>query len=193
MGARHAQARLVSNKTHYSPTDPEARISVKPGKARALNYFCSLVVDIGHGLITHVQADLADSRDSLHLPRLLTGLQQCLRTYELRLRDLLADAGYANGANYALLERQRVTAWIPVFGQYKPVVEGFTYDAGTDSFTCPAAKALSFKHYEISADGGWVKLYSAAYTDCKQCARKPTCIAKAKCKRLTRTIYDAAY
>jgi transposase len=38
LGARHAQARLVSNKTHYSPTDPEARISVKPGKARALNY-----------------------------------------------------------------------------------------------------------------------------------------------------------
>ncbi|SMB79586.1 transposase IS4 family protein [Hymenobacter roseosalivarius DSM 11622] len=193
LGARHAQARLVSNKTHYSPTDPEARISVKPGKARALNYLCSLAVDTGHGLITHVQADLADSRDSLHLPRLLTGLQQRLRTHELTLRDLLADAGYANGSNYALLERQRITAWIPVFGQYKPVVEGFTYDVGTDSFTCPAAKTLSFKHYEISADGGWVKLYSAAYADCKQCARKPTCIAKAKCKRLTRTIYDAAY
>lgn len=174
-------------------TDPEARISVKPGKARALNYLCSLAVDTAHGLITHVQADLADSRDSLHLPRLLTGLQQRFCTHELTLRDLLTDAGYANGSNYAFLEQQRVTAWIPVFGQYKPVVAGFTYDAGTDSLTCPATKTLSFNHYEISTDRGWVKLYSAAYADCKQCPRKPTCIAKAKCKRLTRTIYDAAY
>jgi transposase len=37
LGAGNPKARLLSNKTHYSPTDPEARISVKPGKARALN------------------------------------------------------------------------------------------------------------------------------------------------------------
>ncbi len=30
---KHEKARLVSNKTHYSPTDPDARISVKLGKA----------------------------------------------------------------------------------------------------------------------------------------------------------------
>jgi hypothetical protein len=67
-GSRHPQARLLSNKTHYSPTDPDARISLKPGKARALNYLCSLAVDTAQGVISHVQADLADSRDSLHLP-----------------------------------------------------------------------------------------------------------------------------
>ena len=69
-----------------------------------------MAVDTGYGLITHVQADLADSRDSLHLPRLLTSLQQRLRLHELRLRDLLVDAGYANGSTYALLERQHITA-----------------------------------------------------------------------------------
>ena len=34
-GASHKKARLLSNKTHYSPHDPDARISFKPGKARA--------------------------------------------------------------------------------------------------------------------------------------------------------------
>jgi hypothetical protein len=34
LGAQHEKARLLSNKTHYSPTDPDARISIKPGKAR---------------------------------------------------------------------------------------------------------------------------------------------------------------
>ena len=68
LGSKHEKARLVSNKTHYSPTDPDARISVKPGKARKLNYHCSLAVDTAKGVISHVQADLADGRDSQYLP-----------------------------------------------------------------------------------------------------------------------------
>lgn len=37
--------RFLSNHTHYSPTDPDARISVKPGKARQLNDAGQLSVD----------------------------------------------------------------------------------------------------------------------------------------------------
>ena len=85
--------------------------------------------DTAHGVISHAQADFADSRDSRHLPRLLTGLPQRLRSDDLPLRDLLADAGYANGANCALLAAQRITTWIPSFGQYEANIEGFTYDA----------------------------------------------------------------
>ena len=192
-GAQHPQARLLSNKTHYSPADPDARISVKPGKARALNYLCSLAVDTAKGVISHVQADFADSRDSLHLPRLLTGLQRRLHANELRLRDLLADAGYANGANYALLESQGITAWIPVFGQYKAEIAGFTYDVQTDAYTCTAGKVLSFRKYDVGADGGWRKIYWADCSDCQQCPLKPTCVPGAKRKQLTRTLYDAPY
>ncbi|QNE42199.1 transposase (plasmid) [Hymenobacter sp. NBH84] len=43
LGATHTQARLLSNKTHNSLTNSAARVSIKPGKARALNYLCSLV------------------------------------------------------------------------------------------------------------------------------------------------------
>ncbi len=57
LGGKHEKARLVSNKTHYSPTDPDARISVKPGKARKLNFHCSLAVDTAQGVISHVQAN----------------------------------------------------------------------------------------------------------------------------------------
>ena len=52
---------------------------------------CSLAVDTAHNVFSYVQADVADSRDSRHLPRLLAGLQRRLRSYELRLRDLLAE------------------------------------------------------------------------------------------------------
>jgi hypothetical protein len=172
LGARHEQARLLSNKTHYSPTDPDARISVKPGKARALNYRCSLAVDTAKGVISHVQADFADKRDSLHLPRLLNGLQRRLRANELPLRALLADAGYANGSNYALLEAAHITAWIPVFGQYKPEIEGFTYDRAADAFTCVEGKQLPFQKYDTNQDGGWHKIYWATCRDCQLSPRK---------------------
>ncbi|MDB5270738.1 MAG: hypothetical protein JWP58_3778 [Hymenobacter sp.] len=145
------------------------------------------------GVISHVQADFADKRDSLHLPRLLTGLQRRLQTHELRLRNLLADAGYANGPNYARLEAEQVTAWIPVFGQYKPDIEGFTYNRRTDAFTCPEGQALPFQKYDTNQDGGWHKIYCAPCRTCQQCPRKPLCAPRAKRKQINRTIYDAAY
>ena len=190
---QHEHARLLSNKTHHSPTDPDARIFLEPGKARGLNYLCSLAVDTAHGVLRHVQADFVDSRDSLHLPRLLTGLQRRLGTNELRLRELLADAGYANGANYALLEAQHITAWISVFGQYQLEIGGFTSDALADAYACAAGKALPFHRINVTPDGSWVKRYWTAYRDCPQCPRKPTCVPGAKRKQLTKTIYNAAY
>ncbi|MCC9168889.1 transposase [Pontibacter harenae] len=59
LGASHKRAQLLSNKTHYSPHDPDARISVKPGKARKLNYHCSMAVDTARGVISHIRSDFA--------------------------------------------------------------------------------------------------------------------------------------
>ena len=66
-GAGNKGSRYTSNKTHYSPTDPDARISVKPGKARKLNYSSQLTVDTGHHVITDIKAYHADGKDSQHL------------------------------------------------------------------------------------------------------------------------------
>lgn len=193
LGASRPGARLVSNKTHYSPTDPDARISVKTGKARALNYLCSLAVDAAHGVISHVQADFADSRDSVHLPQLVEQLQQRLLAQGLPLQDLIADTNYSSGVNYALLEQRGITPWIPVFGRYKAEVEGFRYDAAADCFTCPAGKKLPFIAYETSLDGGLSKGYLASSRDCRLCAHKPTCAPKTKKRRIARTAYDPCY
>jgi len=193
LGATRPHARLLSNKTHYSPTDPEARISIKPGKVRALNYLCSLAVDTAQGVISHVQADLADSRDSLHLPGLVQHLQQRLQAHELQLRDLVADTGYSNGFNYAFLEHRGITPWIPVFGAYKPEAAGFSYHATADEYRCQADKPLPFRKYSTKADGGWVKHYRAAYQDCQQCPGKATCVPYADYKQLVRSAFDAAY
>jgi hypothetical protein len=193
LGAHHAKAQLLSNKTHVSRSDPEARVSVKPGKARALNYLCSLAVDTASGLISHVQADLADSRDSVHLPRLVAQLQTRLRKQQVPLREVLADTVYSNGFHYAFLEQRGITPWISVFGKYKPILEGFIYEPDENAYRCPAGKLLPFRNYCTSQDGGWLKNYRAEYRDCQACPLKPTCVPSATQKKLVRSPYDAAY
>ena len=193
LGRYRPQARLLSNKTHYSPADPDARISVKPGKARALNYLYSLAVDEGHGVISHVQADFADRRNSTLLPSIVEPLHQRRLAYDLPVVDLVADTNYSNGLNYALLEARGITPWILAFGQYKPEIEGFIYDRETGCFTCPAGKPLPFKRFDSNQDGRLSKRYSAATGDCRRCPRKPICIPKSKSRKITRTAYDTHY
>ena len=193
LGRDRPQARLLGNKTHYSPANPDARISVKPGKARALNYLFSMAVDEGHGVISHVQADFADRRDSTLLPSIIVPLHQRLLAHTLPVSGVVADTNYSNGLNYALLEARGITPWIPVFGWYKPETEGFTHEQETDCFTCPAGKPLPFKRFDSDQDGRLSKRYSAATGDCRRCPRKPTCIPKSKSRKITRTAYDAHY
>lgn len=193
VGASHEKAQLVSNKTHYNPHDPDARISVKPGKARKLNYHCSMSVDTAEGVISHIQADFADGRDSQYLPGLASSVQDRLTKNELKLTDLLADAGYSNGYNYKFLEQRNVMAWIPTFGMYKPEVEAFSYDREADQFTCSMGKPLPFKALEYNADGKPMKAYWASRKDCMNCILKATCAPNTGCKRIVRTAFDPEY
>ncbi len=193
VGASHKKARLLSNKTHYSPHDLDARISVKPGKARKLNYRCSMAVDTAEGVISHIQADLADGRDSQYLTNISLRVQDRLRKNELIMTDLLADAGYSNGANYHFLEQRKVTGWIPVFGKYKPEIEGFPYNREKDEYNCSMNRPLPFKGFRTNRDGSVLKSYWAAPKDCKACPMKSQCVPKTKSKKITRTIYDEQY
>lgn len=193
VGGSHKKARLLSNKTHYNPHDPDARISVKPGKARKLNYRCSMAVDTGEGVISHIQADFADGRDSQYLKDIGAKVQDRLGKNELTMTDLLADTGYSNGSNYDFLEQRKVTGWIPVFGKYKPEIKGFPYDRERDEYRCPMDRPLPFKGFSTNKDGTVLKSYWAAPRDCQACPMKPQCAPKKKCKSIIRTIYDEPY
>ena len=61
-----------------SPSDPDARISVKPGKARKLNYLSQLSVDTGHHVITDIKAYHADGKDNQQLPDIVKRVKRRL-------------------------------------------------------------------------------------------------------------------
>ena len=191
--ATDEKAQLYSNKTHYNPHDPDARISVKPGKARKLNYHCSMAVDTAEGVISHIQADFADGRDSQYLPAISMQVQNRLKKNEMVMTDLLADAGYSNGSNYHFLEQRKITGWIPVFGKYKPEIEGFPYNKDKDEYRCPMNNPLPFKGFHTTLDGTVQKIYRTTTKDCKVCPMKSTCVPNKTWRQITRTVFDEQY
>ena len=120
--------KYLSNHTHYSPTDSDARVSVKPGKARQLNYFGQIAVDDAHHVITGACSDYADKRDSQCLEQIVELTESNLRDNGIEFGELLADGGYSSGEALAYLHQKNIDAYIPNFGQYKPEREGFVFN-----------------------------------------------------------------
>ena len=193
-GATHKKAKYTSNYTHYSPSDPDARISVKPGKTRKLNYASQLTVDSSHYVITDVFADFANKKDSQSLVQITKRVQKRLREEHLLWQNLLADTGYSSGDNYAFLEQENLTSYIPAHGTYKGGPEGFTYVGETDSWLCPQGKTIAYgKTYYETKNHTKKKEYRASKHVCKGCPIKTSCLKKSKEKRFSITYYKPEY
>lgn len=192
-GAKNNNSKYTSNKTHYSPVDPDARISVKPGKARKLNYHAQMAVDTEHHVITHIAADYADKVDSLALQSIVNTLQPRLRKEQLLWRNLLADTGYSSGENYAFLETIGLEGYLPPHGTYKGGPEGFEYIKEGDYWLCKNNKKVTFRKIQIEKSGNKKRRYLTKRSDCKGCPFKEKCVPNGYEKRIDITYYNEEY
>ena len=191
-GASSKGAKYTSNKTHYSPTDPDARISVKPGKARKLNYHNNISVDTANHVITDVKAYHADKKDSQILQDATKRLKQRLRNQGLLWRNLLADAGYSSGENYAFLEKENIISYIPKHGTYKGGPEGFTFYKEENYWLCPQGRKVTFRKRKM-VKNSLQNHYLTKRSDCKECLIKQKCIGKGFEKKIGITVYVDEY
>ena len=191
-GASSKGSKYTSNKTHYSPTDPDARISVKPGKARKLNYHSNISVDTANHVITDVKAYHADRKDSQILQDATKRLKQRLIKQGLLWRNMLADAGYSSGENYAFLEKENLISYIPKHGTYKGGPEGFTYCKDENYWLCPEGKKVTFRK-EKMVKNSLQNHYLTKRSDCKNCPIKQKCIGKGFEKKIGITVYVDEY
>lgn len=191
-GARSNDAKYTSNKTHYSPSDPDARISVKPGKARKLNYHAQVAVDTSHHVITSMQADFADKHDSRSLVGIVDPLVIRLKKQGLKVENILADTGYSSGENYADMEKRGIHAYIPPHGTYKGGPDGFNYHKEGDYYQCPNNKQARFR--KVKEEYGYLKKFYATRTaDCRDCPIKSTCLGKLTQKRFSVIYHKEEY
>ena len=188
-----ARPKFVSNHTHYSTTDSDARVSVKPGKPRQLNYLAQVSVDTAHHVITQIQTEHADKKDSQCLPSLLENTMNNLKEEGLQVEEVFADAGYSSGEALQALEDKNVTGYIPNFGQYKPFREGFVYDTENDRYTCSRGVHLPFKKIITTSLGYKMKVYRSSAKDCGPCPLRSICIGKSDFKKIDDSIDKPYY
>lgn len=171
-----------SNQTHYSPSDPDAKMSTKPGKPTALNYLGQVSADTGSHVITHVQAFEADKRDSECLPEVVEGVLDNLKPAGIEVEELLADTAYSSGKALKALEQHHITGYIPNRGQFVAERPGFVYHKEADYYTCPNNEKLLYKGTFQTLPGVYNKEYRISKKLCNRCPLKGQCRAFKKSK-----------
>jgi transposase len=190
--------KFVSNHTHYSPTDTDARVSVKPGKARQLNYFGQISVDDAHHVITAACSDFADKRDSQCVEKIVELTEENLNENDIELEELLADGGYSSGEALAYLHKKNIDAYIPNFGQYKPFREGFIFNKEENYYQCTKQGGnqakLHYKGIKTDSKNYQKHQYRSSESDCKACPLREQCCGKVtKYKKLDDSFYKEHY
>ena len=190
--------KFLSNHTHYSPTDPDAKISTKPGKPRQLNYAGQLAVDDQNHVITGACASTAGSKDSTIFSEIMDQTIDNLNQNEIKIGEVLADAGYSSGTSLQYCEDHNLNAWIPNFGQYKPNREGFIFNKKENRYECiqeGGNKAyLPYKKTSKDSKGYEKKSYRSSEKDCGQCPLLESCCGKVtKFKKLDESIHKPLY
>ena len=183
--------RYLSNKTHYSPSGPDSRIAVKPGKPRDLYYNGQISVDTAHHVITHAATFTADGKDCRDMIAVTAQLQRRMQDHGIKIEKILADAAYSSGESYQYLEREKITPYIPLLGGALSGSEGFIYDEEHDWYICRNNKRLKGSG-RIADDGKGhpVRKYFSLQSDCKNCPIRKSCISdKAKTKKIQHSIY----
>jgi len=176
------------NETHYSPSDPDARLTTKPGKPMRLYYRAQMSVDTASHYITYIQAFKGNEADKTSLPLILPQIAANMAEHAIAAEEILADAGYSSGKAIRALTANGMKGYIPAPGTYKASREGegFTYDANYDHYTCIMGVHLPFRRIESAYDDPTVlkRIYESNISDCKNCPCKEICANKKGFKKL---------
>jgi len=185
------------NQTHYSPSDPDARLTTKPGKPMRLYYRSQLSVDTASHFITYIQAFKGNEADNTSLPVMLSQITDNMAELAIEVKEILADTGYSSGEAIRALIARDIGGYIPNPGNYKYSRgdEGFTYDAENDRYTCVNGVHLPFRRIESAYDKPAIlkKIYESNISDCKNCPVKHGCANAKGFKKLVDSMDKPLY
>jgi len=163
------------NDTHYNPSDPDAKMSVKRGKAMALNYLGEVSVDTSSHMITHIQAFTADNGDNKCLPAVLEKVIENLEENGLTVEEVVADKGFSGGEALRALKENNITGYIPNRPQFVYERPGFVYHGDGDYYTCPNNKQLTYRG-TYKCENSFNKHYRCERKDCNACPLRGACM-----------------
>lgn len=192
---RHQQAQTVHSLTRLEALGAtqwvEGEPDAKQMKGHGPAYNVQTVVDAEHALIV-AQAVTSEATDNTSLQPMAEAARDALGVATL---NVVADAGYSNGAQAEALEAQGIVAHIPANRAVNNQGEGaffdrtsFAYDAATDTLRCPAGKTLRRKQLQRRKHR---VLYAAELRDCAACPLKARCTQQSR-RMVSRHLHEAA-
>lgn len=167
----------ISNDTHRSKTDPDARLSRKSSTAATtLCHAATYIMDNKNRII--VGADIGRPDRKTDCEKAVWQLRRIKWRHKIRPESLGADKGYAIGEFINNLIKEVINPHIPIMdyrsqndkGIYP--IERFKFDKVRDLFICPEGKELKYlgihKHSKQH-------VYRASKKDCQLCFKKVEC------------------
>lgn len=176
-----------NSKPRVSTTEPEARRQRESNGGYATGYNAQLATDADHKIVVGVELT-ATASDARQLEPTLADVQ---RRMKRKPRQVWADEGYNSRANLEAMETAGVEYATPPQAPAKRlgaaaraagIAAGyestfFIYDETTDTFRCPADKALKYRR-SSSKRGRKYRQYQARESDCRRCEHRLRCCPK---------------
>ena len=154
-------------------------------------YNVQTVVDAEHALIVTHEVT-TDATDNTSLQPMAEAARDALERPTL---NVVADAGYSNGAQAEALEAQGIIAHVPANRAVNNQGDGslfdrrgFSYDEATDTMRCPAGQTLRRKQLHRKDR---MVIYAAEIGACGTCVLKARCTTSPR-RLVTRHLHEAA-
>jgi transposase len=181
----------AANSKYISTTDPDASVTRRGKGKSTLKYQIHRGVDPKNEVITATEVTPGEVHEAHRLESLIDTHE---KNTEITVETVVADSKYGSIGNYLACQDRDIKAHFSSLEQTQKGTgtkkgifpkEAFTYNAETDTFTCPAGQSLKrrklFKkrqHYE----------YIAAAGTCKRCQLKDQCTKSKSGRSLKRHI-----
>lgn len=184
-----------------SPSDPAARFTGANGDRPFFAYSTNYLVDLENAVIVDVEAT-APIRQA-EAGAALDMINRTRERFGLYPEKLVADAAYGSAEVLGrLVESEGIEPHIPVIdkSQRKDGTfsrDDFTFDAASDSYTCPGGKKLLpsrriFQTIRPAVKDDATIRYRASKADCEACALKAQCSPNTPARKVTRSIHEGA-
>jgi transposase len=185
-----------SGQTQISTADPESRLLTSAHQVKEVAYNVQSTVDAAHCLL--IDFEVTNENDKKAMGTMVERAGQILQTNDF---TALYDKGYYTGSQLQTAQATGATviAGVPAASATAPDprynMEHFTYDASTDTYTCPQGEALTTTGAYYRRNPANPEYTAKQYRTkaCTLCAVKVLCTKSSKGRVIERTIYAPCF
>ncbi len=168
----------ISNKTHFSPVDPDATLAGKTHETKSLSYKTHHAIDAGSRVIIDCHVTTGSVSDITVFPDRIAAIEE---KYEMNIGEVIADRGYGSGDNLSLLEKRGIKSNIPLWSPrsgmtyFRQLEEGFKISDDGKTVHCPEGHKMRYGFFDTTNGR---HTFNVPRAICSLCPRQEVCLTE---------------